>query len=198
MDAEGYQTRKAPPKYATRSSDTGADDTRSGNSAGDDGESDKSDNDADADTHGGFEDDVAMLRDYCLVAVNETGDEFEMHGLVQLSTRKWLEAAGRQDTLQRQYIQRMAAVFPTGHYENWPTCLRLFAHVQVALDYRPEGDGQDAWATLLYNGGWYALSQGRYNVAEQMADSARKAQKKRLGNGASGYACKYIASCRGD
>ncbi len=26
----------------------------------------------------------------------------------------------------------------------------------------------DEWATLLYNGGWNALSQGRYDVAEQM------------------------------
>ncbi len=131
--------------------------------------------------HSGFEDDVAMLRDYCLVAVNETGDEFEMHGLVQLSTRKWLAAAGQQETFKQQYVERMAAAFPTGQYENWPTCLRLFAHVQAALEYRPKGDGQDKWATLLYNGGWYALSQGRYDVAEQMADKARKAREKRLG-----------------
>ncbi len=75
----------------------------------------------------------------------------------------------------------MAAAFPTGEYENRPTCLRLFAHVQAAQKNRPKGDGQDEWATLLYNGGWCALLQGRYDVAEEMADSARKARKKKLG-----------------
>ncbi|KAK4161920.1 P-loop containing nucleoside triphosphate hydrolase protein [Cladorrhinum sp. PSN259] len=77
----------------------------------------------------GFEDDVAMLRDYCLIAINAVGDEFEMHGLVQLSIRSWLEASGQQETFKRQYIERMAASFPPGEYENWATCQSLFAHV---------------------------------------------------------------------
>ncbi|KAL2752591.1 hypothetical protein ACRALDRAFT_2044371 [Sodiomyces alcalophilus JCM 7366] len=39
--------------------------------------------DTDSDADGEFEDDVTMLRNYCLVSVNDKGDEFEMHGLVQ-------------------------------------------------------------------------------------------------------------------
>ncbi len=46
-----------------------------------------SDRDTDGDIHSGFGDDVEMLRDYCLIAVNGAGDEFEMHGLVQLSMK---------------------------------------------------------------------------------------------------------------
>jgi hypothetical protein len=46
------------------------------------------DDGADDDRDCGFEDDVAMLRDYCLIVANEAGDEFEMHGLVHLSTRR--------------------------------------------------------------------------------------------------------------
>jgi hypothetical protein len=105
---------------------------------------------------GGFEDDVAMLREYCLIVADETGDEFEMHGLVQLSTRRWLEAFGQLEVFTQRYIERMAASFPTGEYENWATCRGLFAHVQAALGYRPSEDTLETWATLLYNGGWYA------------------------------------------
>ncbi|KAK4443047.1 kinesin light chain [Podospora aff. communis PSN243] len=137
--------------------------------------------DAANDIHGGFEDDVAMLRDYCLITADGTGDEFEMHGLVQLSTRRWLKAAGQQDTFKRQYIERMAALFPTGEYENWATCRGLFAHVQVALGYQPGEDVAEIWAALLHNGGWYAWSQGRYEVAQQMVGKARKVRQKRLG-----------------
>lgn len=51
---------------------------------------------SDDETDSGFEDDVAMLRDFCLIIVSEGGDEFEMRGLVQLSTRRWLKAFGWQ------------------------------------------------------------------------------------------------------
>ena len=155
-------------KTATRGS--GFEDTENSGSDNSDGETD-----------GRFEDDIAMLRDYCLIIANEAGDQFEMHGLVQLSTRKWLEAAGELETFKQQFIERMAASFPTGEYENWATCRSLFAHVQVALGYRPSEETVKRWATLLHNGGWYAWSQGRYEVAQEMLGKARKVRETRLG-----------------
>jgi hypothetical protein len=149
-----------------------------GGSAMDGGTNDGVDDDAD----GGFEDDVAMLRDYCLIVADEAGDEFEMHGLVQLSMRKWLESHGKEEKFKHQFVSRMAALFPTGDYRNWATCQRLFLHVERAIDYRPaEAKLVEAWATLLYNGGWYAELQGRYDVAEQMASKSRRSRETRLG-----------------
>ncbi|KAL2147917.1 hypothetical protein VTI28DRAFT_3395 [Corynascus sepedonium] len=138
-------------------------------------------NDGHDDIDGEIRDDLTMLRDYCLIIVNETGVKFEMHGLVQLSTRRWLEACGQLESFKQHYIERLAASFPTGQYENWGTCQSLFAHVQVALDYRPSEDTVTTWATLLHNGGWYAWSQGRYDIAQQMLDMARKTRETRLG-----------------
>ncbi|KAH7303118.1 P-loop containing nucleoside triphosphate hydrolase protein, partial [Stachybotrys elegans] len=129
----------------------------------------------------GFEDDVAMLRDYCLIDMNREGDEFEMHGLVQLTTRKWLSLYGQQETFEQQCIERLAARFPTGQYENWATCQKLFLHVQKAVDYKPEENRIVEWATLLYKGGWYAWLQGRYDIAERMVSKSRKARIKMLG-----------------
>jgi hypothetical protein len=118
---------------------------------------DSDSNNSASETEDLFEDDVSMLRDYCLITSNENGDEFEMHGLVQLSTRKWLEAFGRQEDFKQQFIARLAGSFPTGDYSNWAICRRLFAHVEKATDYRPASSKvEDVWATLLYNGGWYA------------------------------------------
>ncbi|KAK5651031.1 hypothetical protein OQA88_1504 [Cercophora sp. LCS_1] len=160
-----------------RGPDEGGDRESDDNGSTTDGDTDDG---ADDDIYGRFEDDVAMLRDYCLITMNEIGDEFEMHGLVQLSTRSWLEASGQQDTFKQQYIERMAALFPTGKYENWAKCRGLFAHVQVALGYRLKKDTLE-WATLLHNGGWYAWSQGRYEVAQQMVRKARKVREEKLG-----------------
>ncbi|KAH6621584.1 P-loop containing nucleoside triphosphate hydrolase protein [Chaetomium sp. MPI-SDFR-AT-0129] len=129
----------------------------------------------------GFEDDLAMLRDYCLIATTGTEDEFEMHGLVQLSTKKWLEEFERRETFEQRFIERIAASFPTEEYENWAICQGLFAHVQVALDCRPSGETAETWATLLFNGGWYAFSQGQYQVAQQMVGKAWEVFERRFG-----------------
>ncbi|KAM7188718.1 hypothetical protein V8F33_010488 [Rhypophila sp. PSN 637] len=129
----------------------------------------------------GFEDDVVMLRDYCLIAATEGGEEFEMHWLVQLSTRRWLEAFKQQDTFKQQYIKRIATSFPTGEYKNWATCQTLFAHVQVVLGDRRSKDTLETWATLLHNGGCYADSQGKYEVAQQMLGEARQVREKKMG-----------------
>ncbi|KAK3357871.1 hypothetical protein B0T25DRAFT_517237 [Lasiosphaeria hispida] len=130
----------------------------------------------------GIEDDVAMLRDFCLVATNKDGSALEMHRLVQLSMRNWLEADGLQDKFKQQFVERMAAAFPTGDYGNWATCRQLFAHVEAAVYQRPAEDSAEEWATLMHNGGWYAWSQGWYEVAERMVGKARKTREKRLGS----------------
>ena len=128
-----------------------------------------------------FEDNLAILQNYCLVTVKGEGDDFEMHSLVQLSTREWLEALGLQETFQQRYVERMAAAFPTAQYENWSICRTLFAHVQAALNYQPNNEGVKQWTTLLYNGGRFAWLQGRYDVAKMMVSKAQKALEKRFG-----------------
>lgn len=140
------------------------------------------DSDSDNDKSNGFEEDISILRDYCLIAMNKEKDKFEIHGLVQLSMKKWLQKFGQEvlQTLKQQYIERMAASFPTGEYENWSACRELFAHLQVALDYEPNEDKLKEWATLCCNGGHYALLQGRYSIAKQMADKANWACGKML------------------
>ncbi|KAK0652399.1 P-loop containing nucleoside triphosphate hydrolase protein [Cercophora newfieldiana] len=171
-------SRTAKDTTRTRSLDgAGERDSDDGRSAADSNTDDGTDDNID----GEFEDNVARLRDYCLIVPDETGDEFEMHGLVQLSIRRWLEAAGQQEMFKNQCIDRMASSFPTGEYENWATCRSLFAHAEVALRYRPSKVTAEAWATLLHNGGWYAWSQGRYDIAQQMLDEAMKVRGRKLG-----------------
>ncbi|KAK3934509.1 hypothetical protein QBC46DRAFT_413849 [Diplogelasinospora grovesii] len=136
-----------------------------------------------------FDDDVSMLRDYCLVTSNEDGDEFEMHGLVQLSTRQWLEAFGRQEEFKQQFITRLAGSFPTGDYSNWATCRQLFAHVEKAADYRPADKAEEGWATLLYNGGWYAWVQGSWQSKEESLE--------KIGKRGCGHFVEHVVACIG-
>ncbi|KAI0837517.1 P-loop containing nucleoside triphosphate hydrolase protein [Hypoxylon sp. FL0890] len=130
-----------------------------------------------------FEDDIATLRKYCLIKTNETGHVFEMHALVQLSTAKWLAAYGDHEVFKQAYLARMARAFPHGGiYENWETCRRLFAHVEIALNHRPKHEESlKHWALVLLKGGYYAFHQARLATARKMAEEALPAFKKICG-----------------
>ncbi|KAI1158420.1 P-loop containing nucleoside triphosphate hydrolase protein [Nemania serpens] len=129
-----------------------------------------------------FEEDIATLRNYCLISMNEVGDVFEMHGLVQLSTRKWLDAHGETEHFKTQYIHRLTQAFPWGHFENWGTCQQLFPHVERAIDYCPvDKESLKEWASLLYNGSGYSLYRGKNATAEKMASQCYNTRKMLLG-----------------
>lgn len=65
---------------------------------------------------------MALLREYYLLTVIEGEYAFEIHGLVQLSTRRWLEARDLQETCKEKDIALLAKYFPSGEYENWELC----------------------------------------------------------------------------
>jgi tetratricopeptide (TPR) repeat protein len=135
-----------------------------------------------------FEEDVAFLRAFSLVDTKQREDEFEMHRLVQLATTVWLKSANREGIWRRAFIQAMAQEFPTPEYANWPRCQTLFPHVLPMVEQKepsskePSSRETDAWALLLNNTGWYALSQGLFGQAESMFLEAVRIRKKILGS----------------
>jgi tetratricopeptide (TPR) repeat protein len=129
-----------------------------------------------------FEDDIVALRNFCFVSVDTSGTSFEMHALVQLATRRWLEANSTLEQWKQQFVSNLCAAFPTGHYENWTACQALYAHAKAALGQRPKDESSIAeWATVLYRAAWFAERMGNIADAEMLATKAMKARKKVLG-----------------
>jgi hypothetical protein len=85
-----------------------------------------------------FEDDIVSLRNFCFISVDTSGTSFEMHALVQLATRLWLEANSKLEQWKEQFVSNPCAAFPTGGYENWAACRALFAHARSAVGQPPE------------------------------------------------------------
>jgi tetratricopeptide (TPR) repeat protein len=118
----------------------------------------------------GFEDDVLTLRDYSFITVTKEANTFEMHNLVQLTTRTWLGNHGQLDRWRERFISNLCADMPTGKHENWQKCQALFLHAREALAQRPQGmDSLKEWALLLYKAAWYACERGKAGEAEHMA-----------------------------
>ena len=90
----------------------------------------------DGSKHEGFEEDVLALRDYSFITVTRDASTFEMHSLVQLATRTWLEGEGQLDRWREQFISNLCAELLTGEHENREKCQALFPHARAALAQR--------------------------------------------------------------
>ncbi|XTI88858.1 hypothetical protein V2W45_1238678, partial [Cenococcum geophilum] len=136
----------------------------------------------DEDKEADFEEDIHTLISYSLVEMNEEGNEFEMHRLVQFSTKKWLELYDELDKWKGTYVTLMDDSYPVGLHENWTVCQALFPHAQAAVAYRPTDiKPLEAWASVLFKAAWYTSEIGNYQAAQEMGLSALKAREATLG-----------------
>jgi hypothetical protein len=126
----------------------------------------------------GFEEDVLTLRHYSFISINKDGTTFEMHRLVQLATRKWLQDHGKQEKWKQQFIRNLDAELPTGEYENWERCQLLFPHAQSAATQQPEEQGllRD-WSSILYKAAWYARELGNGVEGGKDVNSSNESSK---------------------
>ncbi|GAM36942.1 hypothetical protein TCE0_022r06437 [Talaromyces pinophilus] len=131
-----------------------------------------------------FNNDILVLRRYSLISVNADRTAFNMHSLVQLATRRWLEANGELEKWKWQYIQNLNVEFPTEEYEyeNWEQRRILFPHAKSAARQQPQGrDALIEWASVLYKAAWYSWSRGFSDEGEILSVKAMETWKKYLG-----------------
>jgi tetratricopeptide (TPR) repeat protein len=149
----------------------------------DEGEDIKDDGGSEVNDDGVFEEAVEQLRSYSFMSIGEDGRTFEMHGLVQLATRKWLEMHREDERWKSQFSRKLNIVFPNGEYENWGLCKKLFPHAKSAERQQPKEDGSVRdWAQILRKAGWYANAKGDYVEAERMCELSARALRKLLGD----------------
>lgn len=107
---------------------------------------------------------------------------FEMHSLVQLVVRKWLEVHQQADRWQQVALRIMANAFSSGQHETWTAYQVLVPHVQKVLDYglRDSAALLDR-ATISDKTSCYLLLAELYKEAENMGRQALVIREKILG-----------------
>lgn len=130
-----------------------------------------------------FEDAIAPLLCFSLVRQQAEGGLFEMHRLVQLSTRKWLES---NRTLQRWVslaLQIMTEAFPSGEYETWSLCQNLVSHSKEVLTFETEEEDDIMnQAKISAKTGWYLANRSDFASGEMLIRDALKAMERNLGS----------------
>ncbi|KFY63111.1 hypothetical protein V496_04185 [Pseudogymnoascus sp. VKM F-4515 (FW-2607)] len=129
-----------------------------------------------------FEDSIAPLVNFSLVREQSEGGAFEMHRLVQLSTRKWVELNGQLKKWRSEAIKIIAGHFPKGSYETWSNCQILLPHVRTVISSKAT-DQQDLLcvATIHTNLGRYYFQKGEYIQAEPILREAIVVRETELG-----------------
>ena len=130
-----------------------------------------------------FHNALAPLLSYSLVRVEMNERLFDMHRLVQLSVRAWLDMQQKLHGWQAKSRGIMAQVFPDGEYESWTQCRSLLSHAKSVLQSLSDVDDEDQLnaATLLSNCGSFLDLQGVYKEAEAMHRRALEARETVLG-----------------
>lgn len=73
-----------------------------------------------------FENDITTLRAYSLIGVGTSDQLFEMHRLVQFTTKKWLEVRGELEPWKKRYVTILDQTFPSVRMKPG-LCARLFS-----------------------------------------------------------------------
>ena len=120
-----------------------------------------------------YDEDLALLYSFSLVAKTTNEGEFETHGLVQFATRVWLSSTDAEEQWRGKFVAAMANAFPLGEYENWPICRVLLPHVQSVVEKKPlQGGKSREWTRVLTNAGWYAWRQALLSQAQDLIQTS--------------------------
>lgn len=87
-----------------------------------------------------FKDALALLLSFSLVRTEIGRQALDMHRLVQLSMRRWLEGGKELGKWVRKAIATRSEAFPSGNYEMWEAFQALLPHLRVVTGYAVKED----------------------------------------------------------
>ena len=125
---------------------------------------------------------LGTLQAFSLITAETGGTSFEMHRLVQLSTRKWLKLQGDISRWQEEALTQLSRTFPNGNYETWVMCEKLLPHAHTVLEYQMAAEPDRlAHAFLLHNMAIFELQHWHYELAFGYCDKAHAIREELLG-----------------
>lgn len=123
---------------------------------------------------------IGILKAYAFITNRESSDSFDMHRLVRLATRNWLDEKGNHEECVTEVIQRLEQAFPHPRIANKDTWIKYLPHLEAALGSL-EGSANKAASVLLPKAGHCYYVLGRYQNSEQKWRQALELQEKLFG-----------------
>ena len=129
---------------------------------------------------------IGPLLNFSLIRADSTVQMFELHRLVQIATRHWIERDGSSQEWIDCAIDRMAEEFPQAadQSQEWVACETLLPHIEEVLGNEPGSEQHRlTYAILLIRSSWYLIERkGNYLLAEERSKKALVIQRNELAN----------------
>lgn len=109
---------------------------------------------------------IGILEGYAFISLREQREAFDIHRLVRLATRNWVNQ--EWDRHCTKAIQQLDKVYPSPEHENRQTWIGYMPHAQEALQYLQECADKEAEASLIFDVASSQEQLGKYKEAEEM------------------------------
>ncbi|RWA07116.1 hypothetical protein EKO27_g7979 [Xylaria grammica] len=125
---------------------------------------------------------LGVLKAYSLVTEKKDND-FDMHRLVQLATRKWLVAKETMSRFAGEALLTISHCYPYCEHETRETCTAYLPHVQsiLKLELPRSMDKGVERSIILHNTSSHFRFQGQWKRAEEFQTQAMEIRKKTHG-----------------
>ncbi|KAK6344064.1 hypothetical protein TWF696_007710 [Orbilia brochopaga] len=125
---------------------------------------------------------LGVLKAFSFVTMGKD-ETLDVHRLVQLVTRKWLDREQMIDKFAGLALLAVSNAYPFVEFENWPTCRKYLPHAYSVLQYKGSGPADEnlARASLLHSVGTYLYSSGLWKDAERLLLEAVEMKGRLLG-----------------
>ncbi|GIJ91398.1 hypothetical protein Asppvi_010363 [Aspergillus pseudoviridinutans] len=120
---------------------------------------------------------IGILKAYAFITSRGTHDSFDMHRLVRLATRNWLDEEGKHGQCVTEVIQHLKQAVPLPQSDNKNTWIKCLPHLEAALGSR-EGCADEAASCLFRIAAKCYYVLGQYQKSEQMTRQALELQEK--------------------
>ncbi|KAI3573626.1 Tetratricopeptide repeat-domain-containing protein, partial [Fusarium oxysporum f. sp. albedinis] len=124
---------------------------------------------------------IGILKAYAFVSERSESNLFDMHQLVRLAMRNWLENEKKLEGCITAVVQRLAFMFPSPTHENRDMWLKYLPHGRMALDLSEVVDDNEAKSGLLFNIGVCLDLLGKYQQAEETHRAGLELRQKAMG-----------------
>ncbi|KAI0428647.1 hypothetical protein F5Y09DRAFT_343467 [Xylaria sp. FL1042] len=117
---------------------------------------------------------IGTLKGYAIIMEREDSTSFDIHRLVRLAMRNWLESQEELADYVTATLQNLSSKFPHPGvtWEEKKVWTRLLPHVQTALELQDHCADEDTRADLLYRVGRCNYHLGKYAIAALLFQQA--------------------------
>ncbi|KAI1092369.1 hypothetical protein F5B19DRAFT_492417 [Rostrohypoxylon terebratum] len=110
---------------------------------------------------------LGVLTGYAFITMRDEGDSFDIHRLVRLAMRNYLQNEERAEAIENVF-KHLSIKFPSPNHENRSLWMRHKPHVETTLEVRKECIQPHAKFKLLVKISLSYMLRGRYYQAEKI------------------------------